>query len=127
MSEPDTSRKRILIVEDEPIIGRLCRRVLTAEGFNVDVVDNGLTAKENTCGTHYDVCVSDIRLPGITGMHLLEHWQKSNHKLADNLIFMTEDTLSNNIQDLLNRSGRPCILKPFTTEELIQAVKDVIS
>lgn len=126
MSETGTKKKKILIVEDEPIIGQLCRRVLVAEGFEVNVVDNGLVAKETASSEDYDLCISDIRLPGITGIQLFKHWQKSNHNLANKLVFITGDTLSNNIQDFLNNSGRPCVLKPFTTEELLVAVNEAL-
>ena len=38
--------KRILVVEDEPAIGNVCRRVLTREGLEVDIAMNGLVAQE---------------------------------------------------------------------------------
>jgi DNA-binding response OmpR family regulator len=46
VTESEGSKKRILVIEDEPTIGLLCRRVLTASGFDVDVVNNGLDAKK---------------------------------------------------------------------------------
>ena len=41
MKSPGVSKKRILVVEDEPAIRRLCHRILTAEGFEVDTAANG--------------------------------------------------------------------------------------
>jgi len=72
MNQSETCKKKILVVEDEPIVGRLCTRILAAEGFDVDVVNNGLSAKEVAIGSDYNLCISDIKLPGITGIQLYE-------------------------------------------------------
>jgi len=46
MKTPDSSTKRALVVEDEPAISKVCQRVLTSEGFEVDVAVNGKVAQE---------------------------------------------------------------------------------
>ena len=50
MNMPDISyiKKRALVIEDEPIIGRLCRKILSVDGFEVDIAFNGLIAKDMT-------------------------------------------------------------------------------
>jgi len=45
MSRRGDSLKRILVVEDEPSVSRLCRQALASEGFNVDTAANGEVAK----------------------------------------------------------------------------------
>jgi DNA-binding response OmpR family regulator len=127
MTQSESDKKKILLIEDEPIIGRLCRRILNAEGFEVDIADNGLVAKEITAAKDYAICISDIRLPGITGIQLYEQWKTSRNPIAEKLIFITGDTLNNNIQDFLEQSGRPYIMKPFAPEELVMAVREAIS
>ncbi|MGD9116037.1 MAG: response regulator [Dehalococcoidia bacterium] len=123
----EQANKRILVIEDEPVLGVLCRRVLTASGFDVDVVSNGLDARKAADDKEYDMCVSDIRLPGMTGIQLYEHWEKTSNPLADKLIFITGDTLNNYIQEFLKKSSPPCIAKPFEPEELVKAVKLTLS
>jgi len=127
MVKPENGKKRILVVEDEAVLGRLCQRVLAADGFEVDLANNGLTAREIAAEKDYDLCVSDIRLPGITGMQLYEHWKNSGNPLAERLIFVTGDTLNNTIQDFLEHSGRPCIMKPFDPRELSSAVRKAVA
>ncbi len=46
MKRQDTGTKRILVVEDEPAICALCQRVLTREGFEVDIAVNGKEAQD---------------------------------------------------------------------------------
>ncbi len=127
MVKPENGKKRILVVEDEAVLGRLCQRVLAADGFEVDLANNGLTAREIAAEKDYDLCISDIRLPGITGMQLYEHWKNSGNPLAERLIFVTGDTLNNTIQDFLEHSGRPCIMKPFDPRELSSAVRKAVA
>ena len=46
MNKPGAGAKRILVVEDEPAICDVCRRVLTSEGFEVDIAVNGKIAQD---------------------------------------------------------------------------------
>jgi len=86
MTKSESSKKRILVIEDEPVLGLLCKRVLTSSGFDVDVVNNGLDAKKVAEERGYDLCVSDIRLPGMTGIELYEHWIATKNPIAERLI-----------------------------------------
>jgi DNA-binding response OmpR family regulator len=125
MIQTGSCKKKILVVEDEPIVGRLYRRVLSAKGFNVDVAQNGQTAFEAATNKNYDLCVSDIRLPGITGIQLYELSKAHSPQLSRRMIFMTGDTMSANIQLFLQQSGIPCSMKPFSPEELVAAMREI--
>jgi two-component system NtrC family sensor kinase len=126
MKNSEGSQKRILVIEDEPVLGLLCKRVLTASGFDVDVVDNGLDAKKVTEEKDYALCVSDIRLPGMTGIELYEHWKATKNPIAERLIFITGDTMSNYVRDFLRKTNRPCVMKPFEPEDLVAAVRKAL-
>lgn len=126
MKKSEGSQKRILVIEDEPILGLLCRRVLNASGFDVDVIDNGLDAKKVAEGKDYAICVSDIRLPGMTGIELYEHWKATKNPITERLIFITGDTISSYVRDFLRETNRPCVMKPFGPEDLVAAVHKVL-
>ena len=125
MTRSGNNRKRILLVEDEPIIGNLCKRILKAEGFEVDFVQDGRKAVEATENNHYDLCVSDIRLPGITGIQLYKQLKGDQPHPTPRMIFITGDTMNMSIQSFLQESGMPCLMKPFSPDELINAVKQI--
>jgi CheY-like chemotaxis protein len=127
VTESEGSKKRILVIEDEPTIGLLCRRVLTASGFDVDVVNNGLDAKKVADEKDYALCVSDVRLPGMTGIELREHWEATQNPIAEKLIFITGDTMNNYVRDFLKKTDRPCVMKPFEPEDLVEAVQKALS
>jgi len=126
VTEPEVSKKRILVIEDEPTIGLLCKRVLTASGFDVDVVNNGLDAKKVAEEKNYALCVSDVRLPGMTGIELYEHWRTSKNAIADRVVFITGDTMSNYVRDFLQKTDRPSVMKPFEPEDLVEAVRKAL-
>ena len=124
MTQPN--RKRALVVEDELMIGRVCQKVLTALGFEVDVAVNGLVAKEMVEKNHYDLCLSDIRTPGMNGMELYVYLEKEHHDLADRTIFTTGDVLSGNVNTFLEKTRKPFLPKPFTPDELKKVVQQAL-
>lgn len=126
MSKSEKKRKKILVVEDEPILGRIFKRILGVEGFEVDVLNNGLSAQEAASNNEYDLCISDIRLPGVSGIQLYQYLEMNNEALSQKLIFITGDTMNSEIQAFLNTAGRPCLLKPFNPDELVTAVHNII-
>ncbi len=127
MTKSESGKKRILVIEDEPVLGLLCKRVLTGSDFDVDVVDNGLEAKKVAEEKDYDVCVSDIRLPGMTGIELYGYWQETNNPIVERVVFITGDTMNNYVRDFLKNIDRPSVMKPFEPEDLITAVRQVLS
>lgn len=120
------NKKRILLVEDEPVIGRLCARILDAEGFDVDVVPDGRKAIEAVNNNNYDLCISDIRLPEITGIQLYGRLKEDYPELSLKVIFITGDTMNVNVQSFLQESGIPYLMKPFTPKDLIKKVKTLL-
>lgn len=71
--EIKNNRKRILAIDDEPVISRVSLRVLKSDGFEVDIAGNGLVAKEMTGKTDYDLYLCDIRMPEMNGMEFYEY------------------------------------------------------
>lgn len=126
MTRAENIRKKILLVEDEPVIGRLFKRILNAEGFDVDFVQDGRIAIETVNNNHYDLCISDIRLPGINGIQLYEQLKANHPQLSLKVIFITGDTMNANIQLFLQESGMPWLVKPFNPEELVTIVRRLL-
>lgn len=109
---------RILVVEDEPSISNLCQRVLSSEGFEVDVAANGKVAQNMINRKRYDLCLIDMRTPTMSGMELYQ-WIKEKHSyLARGIIFTTGDVLGSNTQEFLSTCNQPFLPKPFTPDEL---------
>jgi CheY-like chemotaxis protein len=116
----------ILILEDEPILGKVCSRILAADGFSVTLASNGLLAKEQVEHKNFDFCLSDIRTPVMNGIEFYGFLIETNPALAKKTVFMTGDVMNKDIEKFLEESRARYILKPFTDAQLIKTVNENI-
>ena len=126
MNDFSTGVKRILIVEDEPAISDVCRRVLTGEGFEVDIAVNGEVALDMVGEKQYDLCLIDVRTPTMNGKELYLWLQEKHPKMAGGVLFTTGDVMAGDTQSFLEQTARPFLPKPFTPEELKAIVRQAL-
>jgi len=125
MKTRESNLKRILVVEDEPVVSAVCQRVLTDEGFDVEIAVNGIVAQDMIRNKQYDFCLIDIRTPKMNGRELYQ-WLKEKHpQLAGGVMFTTGDLMGGDIQSFLEHAARPFLPKPFTPDELRAIVREV--
>jgi len=124
MKSPNISAKKILVVEDEPAISDVCRRVLTSEGFKVDIAVNGKVAQDMIGKKEYDLCLIDIRTPKMNGKELYQWLKEKRPKLTNEVIFTTGDVMSGETQAFIEQSGKPFLPKPFTLDELKAVIRE---
>jgi len=126
MKTPDISAKKILVVEDEPAISEVCRRVLIGKGFEVDIAVNGKIAQDMVKEKQYDFCLIGIRTPEMNGKELYQ-WLKEKHpQVANGVIFTTGDVMGGDTELFLEQAARPFLPKPFTSEELKAIMREVL-
>jgi len=119
-------QKRILIVEDEVAIRQLCQRVLTSEGFEVDVAADGKVAQNMMEKRQYDLYLIDIRLPVLDGKELYRWLQEAYPDNAQRVVFTTGSVMGEDTQSFSQSSGRQVLTKPFTPEELKTKVRQAL-
>ena len=117
---------RVLVADDEPEVASLVAEMLTEDGHTVETVTSGRTALERLTARSYDVIVSDIRMPDLDGIEFYRALQERAPAACARLIFLTGDTLDPLLGEFLRGSGRPCVAKPFTTEQLRRAMAQVL-
>jgi len=126
MKTPERNTKRVLVVEDEPTISAVCRRVLTSEGFEVDIAVHGKVAQDMIEEKQYDICLIGIRLPQMTGKELHQWLEEKHPQLASRVIFTTGDVMGGDTQVFLEQASRPLLPKPFTPDELKTMVRETL-
>jgi CheY-like chemotaxis protein len=126
MKHSKASRKRILVMEDEPAICQVCLRTLTGEGFDVDIAANGVVAQGMLSKKEYDLCLVDIRTPVMNGKELYQHIKEEHPELVNKVIFSTGDVMDSNLEPFLSEANRLYLPKPFTPDELIAIVKQAL-
>ncbi len=116
--------QRILVVDDEASIRDLCARVLTRSGFKVTMASTGEDAVRRLQDEPFDLVISDIRMPGISGMDVLVMAKTLHPSIAVILItgFGTSEVV-----ERANQSGADRILtKPFNALELLAMVRKIL-
>jgi len=115
---------RILVVDDENIVLESCRRVLEAEGFEAVLVpsaDDALKALENET---FRLVLLDLKMPKRDGQFLIAEIKKRTIHIP--IIVMTGYSTLNTIKEVANMGIEQFIAKPFTPDELIEAIQEVV-
>ena len=118
--------KKILVVEDEPAICKVCVRALAPEGYQVDIATNGAMAEQMLQEEDYDLIIIDIKTPIMNGKQLYQHMNERHPELINKIIFTTGDVISNETQYFLEQTGRSLLPKPFTPAELRAIVRETL-
>ena len=126
MKTPEGSVKRVLVVEDEPAISDVCRRVLISEGFEVDIAVNGMVAQDMIEEKQYDLCLIDMRTPSMNGKELYQWLEEKHPRLVSRVIFTSGDVMAEDTQSFLEQAARPFLPKPFAPDELKAIVKETL-
>ena len=126
MNSSSARKEKILVVEDEAEIRKVCHRALTSQGYCVDFAANGAIAEDMLMKKDYDLLIIDIKTPVIDGKQFYQYLENRYPKLPNRVIFTTGDVASNNTQGFLRQTGRPFLLKPFTPDELKAIVRETL-
>ena len=116
----------LLVVEDEPAVRQLVRRILIGQGHTVIEAGNAseaLALVEQT-NAHIDLLVTDLVLPGLSGRELWEHLQARQPDLP--VIYMSGYTQDAVIQHGVLQSRVNFLQKPFSPDALVAKVNQVL-
>ena len=108
---------RILLVEDDPIVGDALVTSLGRERASVDWLRDGLAAEAALTGGGFDLCVLDLGLPGRDGLDILDSL-RARGDATPVLILTARDGVSDRIRGL-DAGADDYLLKPFDTGELL--------
>lgn len=111
---------RLLLIEDDRMIGRAMRQGLGGAGFTVDWVTDGQAAELALANGVYDLAVLDLGLPGKDGMAVLAGLRARRDPLPV-LIVTARDSVPDRIAGL-NAGADDYVLKPFDLDELVARV-----
>jgi two-component system response regulator VicR len=118
------SRKRILLAEDDAVMRRLIELQLDNAGFEVTSVEDGRQALLYLQQEDFDLVISDIIMPFVSGLELLE---SIRHSQKDTAIVLCSALKSHNAMAKAFEIGaNGFIAKPFQTDELIREVHAIL-
>jgi CheY-like chemotaxis protein len=119
--------KTVLVVEDRREVAILLTRILEAEGHQVDTASDGEAAVEMLERREYDLIISDLKMPGMSGEQLYSRLQKAHPPLAKRVLFITGDIANADTRAFLEKIDKPYLSKPFFMDDVIAAVQRVLT
>jgi two-component system NtrC family sensor kinase len=120
--EASATMRTILIVDDEAEIRETLAEILTAARHRVVTVGSGREALERMAREHYDVILTDIRMPDFDGRALYQEIERRWPERAARVVFVTGDTLGSTFREFAAEGGRPVIEKPFLPSDVRSVV-----
>ena len=116
-------KKRVLLVEDDPVLTRVLRDNLTYEGFDVTSVADGLQAQSLERELSPDLVLLDVNLPGCSGFELCELWRRQSQVP---IILLTAMGQKGDKVRGLQLGADDYVTKPFDLEELLARIHAVL-
>jgi DNA-binding NtrC family response regulator len=116
--------ERLLIVEDEDTLCESLQRVFSSEGYEVDVADSAESAFILLKDKSYDLIITDIILPGISGIELLAKYRKTN--TAQKVIIITAYGSLETAVASMKAGACDFITKPLMHDELKRVVRNAL-
>jgi CheY-like chemotaxis protein len=117
---------RILVVEDEIDTRELLAVTLGLDGHHVETAKDGREALELLAGRSYDVILSNLRMPGMTGDDLYRRVEHGWPHLAPRFVFVTGEE-PGGFQTQYGGRSVPVVTKPYSPEGLRQVIEDVVA
>ena len=114
---------KILIVEDDPNLGKVLLEYLSMKGFDTDIAENGEIGLKKFLNQQYDFVVLDIMMPKKDGFSLAQDIRKIDDKIP--IIFLTAKSQKENILKAFKIGADDYLTKPFSIDELLVRIKAI--
>jgi two-component system NtrC family sensor kinase len=130
MPIPDEARApdgalSVLLIDDEEGLRRAVLSFLKRRGMHAIAVGDGSDALRVLRRERFDVIVSDVRMPGMSGREFLERLRQEHPAMVSRLVFTTGDTFAADTSTLLRESGVPSLVKPYDFAKLESMLHEV--
>ncbi len=107
---------KILVADDEAMMRNLILKILESEGYQVTVVSSGNEALEKLKAEKYDLLLTDVKMPGVTGFDLLKQVKAEWPEMS--VIIMTGYGDAYSVKEALLLGADEYLSKPFKSQEV---------
>jgi len=112
--------RKILVVDDEPVVTNSCQRILRQHGHHVASAESGQEALECALSERFDLVMTDLRLPDLDGMRLIRQLRSKRPETA--IIIITGFGSVSSAAEAIRLGVCDYIEKPFTPEQITEAI-----
>lgn len=119
------TKKRFLVVDDEPAVRLLVFTILSEAGYTVDLAGNGSHALQMLNRRPYDLIISDVNMPEMDGIGFYRALAEKLPEFKKRVLFMTGG-LTNEALSFFQKHGCRYILKTFEEADLLEEIHDML-
>ncbi|MBW1773020.1 MAG: response regulator [Deltaproteobacteria bacterium] len=110
----------VLLLDDEPIVGKRLKPALAKIGCNVEVFEDPKKALERIDQKDFDIVVTDIRMDEVDGLQVLEHVRQSSERTK--VIMITGYAMMSVAREAMEKGAFDFIAKPFKPDDLRKVI-----
>ena len=121
-----TRRGRILLVEDDPLVARAVRRTLSRD-HDVVFVESGRAALQAIAKEKFDLVISDLMMPEMSGMDLHAELSRTHPDIASRMVFFSGGAFTTAAREFLRRVPNVQVEKPFDPAQLRELIARLLS
>ncbi len=114
---------KILVLDDDPVVNLSCKRILGAEGYSITTVEKGEDALNKLSKEDFDLLISDVKLPDISGMIVLKEARVL--KPETDVVIITGYPTLEDAKESTRLGAFEYIEKPFTPDFMLNVAKRV--
>lgn len=118
------AKARVLVIDDDQIVLDSISQILTDEDYDVDVTLRGREGRDRAIRKHYDIVLTDIRMPDIGGIRVLRDIRRERPALP--VVIITGYATAPSTVMAMNLGAADFIEKPFEPEELLKKVASAL-
>lgn len=115
--------QRILVIDDEPVIGLSCRRILCQDGHQVEVFHDPQAGLNAALAGGFDLILLDLMMPGLSGMDILCRIKESG--VSSEVVMVTGHATVDTAVEAMKRGAANYVSKPFSPDQLRMVVHRV--
>ena len=119
------ARKRILVVDDDATVRKSCQRILGERGFEVEAVATGAEALERTRLGYYDCALVDLKMPDVDGMEIVRVTRRDRRNMG--VVIVTGYGETGTAAEAVRLGVSDYVCKPFTPDQIVQAVERALA
>ena len=121
------SAVHILILDDEPCVSDLLSELLRLLGYESTKCGSPVAALELLGRTHFDVILTDFRMPQMNGDEFFQRAIAAHPELADKVVFLTGDTMNEDTLAFLRKYSARHLSKPFDFATVEQTILEIVA
>ncbi|HEX6559520.1 MAG TPA: response regulator [Longimicrobiales bacterium] len=125
---PTTMTRTVLVVDDEPYIGRIIQLKLETGPYHVELAQDGRSALELLHSPHaIDLILLDIMMPHVSGLDVLAELRQIPHRRDTPVIMLTAKGHETDREQAARLGATDFLTKPFSPKKLLARIDEIFS